>query len=328
MNQQISNTAPHWRATMTWRSLRLPVLLAMLAVCAQAQTQTCPVGQEDVGGVCHAVCAEGQARVTSSVVEVGSGPATGCFSDVLASYAKACENMGWLADSLGTFLHLGELVCGIPSQLYPDTGRIQSGSSCFLAGSADRLCTDMYGDPPVFPKAEDHPNVNQFSERGGNHLSDSFVANCARGGNVPGGYPPGHNLNGETECTCDLDSHIGTWPDCTAFPTGLTSAEREGVRTCANQGWDVSTGTAFFKCDIPLISGEGTFDECFFGPGTPQCADVFGAEFAFPEQEDSVRYVFSCGAGMFPAGANTNGATECTAHLRLRLRLFLEGPLR
>ncbi len=48
-------------------------------------------------------------------------------------------------------------------------------------------------------------------------------------------------------------------------------------------------------------------------------------------------YVFNCGAGMSPAGANLDGATECILQqqepdqeptLLLRLRLFLEGPLR
>ena len=41
------------------------------------------------------------------------------------------------------------------------------------------------------------------------------MANCAGGGTIPGAIPPGINMNGETECTCDSNSgYVGDWPDC------------------------------------------------------------------------------------------------------------------
>ncbi len=285
----------------------------------------------------------------------------------------------------------------------------------------------MFGDPPVFPKAAEHPSVRVV---GGVLVKDRFVANCDRDGAAPGGYPPDKNIDGEYECSCDLDSHIGAWPDCVAAPD-LNRAQREAVSACLSQGWTASTTTSPIKCEIPLTSG-GTdgmsHDGCFFSGGAPLCDEVFGAEYAFPaalsplvqglvagfrdiedlhpatlgpaaaayanavlgryRREDGyidgaishsgslnvaiggehllievfrdngipfsltdasnndklnelVRttfdmipqrkpYVFNCGAGMSPARANTNGATECVrqTNLFLRLRVFLEGPLR
>ncbi len=304
---------------------------AFVANSAQAQTMMCPAGQENVRGICQNVCSEGQTRITSS--RVLEERQTGCFDNALISILDDCEDAGWAGrEATGVPFGGGTLGCEIPSVLIRGAARDRrsAGDLCYIVqgggGTISPItCAAMYGNPPVFPKKADHPDV-----RAGNSAS-AFIANCDPDGAVPGGYPPNHNLNGETECTCNRASHIGTWPNCTAFPTGLTPAEREGIHTCADQGWTISTATAFFKCDIPLISGEETFDECFFGPGTPQCADVFGAtELAFPKKEDSVRYVFDCGEGMIPAGANLNGATECIRqpYLQLRLRLFLEGPLR
>ncbi len=142
----------------------------------------------------------------------------------------------------------------------------------------------MYGNPPVFPKAEDHPNVvSPIHPSVDGSGDDYFHANCDRDGGVPGGYPPDHNINGETECACDLDSHIGEWPDCVAAPD-LTRAQRQGVGTCASQGWNVSTATDAIKCEIPLTSGGMDFPGgCFFDEGTPLCADVFGETYAFPD---------------------------------------------
>ena len=73
----------------------------------------------------------------------------------------------------------------------------------------------MYGDPPQFPKKTDFPDLG---------ASDYFVANCSRGGTIPGAIPPGINMNGETECTCDSNSgYVGDWPDC------IKCDEGEGV---------------------------------------------------------------------------------------------------
>ncbi len=275
---------------------------AMMLAAADALAQTS--GNE---------CAAGTESVTAHST-------TACLPSAAAQAFRDCRDAGWTVMLTAT-----SSVCSMPFRLYGATQNSGvSGSDCLIHGiMSTTACSDIFGTPPKFPKASDHTDVvvNDINTK-------RFQANCDLSGNAPGGYPPDHNLNGETECVCDRASYVDPWPNCTPFPTGLTSAEREGIRACTDQGWTISTATAYFKCDIPLTSGEGNSDGCVFGEGTPQCADVFGEQIILPEKEDSVRYVFSCGAGMSPAGANLNGATECVQNLLLRLRLFLEGPLR
>ncbi len=242
----------------------MAALCFAFAETAQAQTEECP---------------EGETRVTST------NNGAGCFPNAAVDILMQCEAAGWLGrETPGTFVGRGELGCGIPSLLYTsDTA--SSGFFCFLQEQSslgvNRSCTAMYGDPPVFPKAADHPNV----QTDGLSAGPRFVANCDQDGDAPGGYPPDRNLNGETECVCNPNSHFGDWPDCTAFPTGATAADRAKALKCVAQGWTISTGTAPIKCEVPLTSGGAVFDGCFFGSGSPLCADVFGTEFAVPEKE-------------------------------------------
>ncbi len=436
MNRQIINITPPPPTAL--RICAAVILACAFANSAYAQTEcaadkplmnegvcvaSCPSGREAVRGTCYAVCAAGETRVTHpNRVPVN----TGCFADATAKMLSDCEAAGWGSRTaiLLDFFQLGT-GCLIPSR------QVGHGSSDACNTNLGRapFCTDVYGAPPVFPKAADHTDVTASSGK-------TFVANCNRDGTVPGGYPPNHNLNGETECACNRDSHVGDWPDCAAFPVSLTAADRAMARTCVARGWSISTATAAsIKCEVPLTSGEDTFDGCFLGgQDSPLCADVFGAGFALPAREvpqlvlnlanafdaklsaqlgDVVRaaapvyaeavwarhngdpnyadgpinnhnsnsdadksniavqvaapvftahgipfnwgldvsripaairlaysripvavpYVFNCGEGMFPTTVNTYGATACAAtdprmRLRLRLRIFLEGPLR
>ncbi len=434
-------------------AMMLACAFAFAASSAQAQTEcptdrpltngdacvaNCPDGRENVRGICRDVCAEGEIRLTSQ--RPGAEWNTGCFPASVGPILDACEDAGWAGrEDAGAFFGLGEVICRIPSELLISTGTAaSSGSQCYMHGDTSPACQSMYGDPPVFPKATDHPNVNRF-DINGNAIGDHFVANCDRDGSVPGGYPPNHNIGGAIECSCNLDSHIGEYPDCVAAPT-LTRAQREAVSACVSQGWTISTTTAPIQCEIPLTSGGTDYPGgCFFSGGEPLCAEVFGEEHDFPVRmlsglagnlfngfkaiadlsgnplyiktaagvyRDAVLaryegdsdylagplanieansdgdnstivitvsgkvftdneipfdysgsgtnqaarlaalpglitaafamipvrqpYVFNCGEGMSPAGANLNGATECVrqTNLRLRLRLFLEGPLR
>ncbi len=412
MKRQIINTAAPLKI--------YGICATMMCACAfaannaSAQTEPCPN--------------EGETRLSKSF---GGGVSdTGCVPDDAVAIMEDCEEAGWLGLNAGTTTpSLKWVVCGLPSQLFNETGFTGATSCWILRGASIRepSCVNMFGDPPVFPRTADHPNVQTD---GVSTSPNVFVANCDRNGAVPGGYPPDKNIDGEYECSCDLDSHIGAWPDCVAAPD-LNRAQREAVSACLSQGWTVSTTTSPIKCEIPLTSG-GTdgmsHDGCFFSGGTPLCDEVFGAEYAFPAalsplaqglvdgfrnvgdlqtdtygaaaaayadavlgryrgesnyidgaishrgslrtaiggkfllaevfqdngipfspgeantdaklmeairaafEEIPVRepYVFNCGAGMIPARANTNGATECVrqTNLFLRLRVFLEGPLR
>ena len=106
------------------------------------------------------------------------------------------------------FISFGELTCDIPSVLYKDNGANLFGDVCNIHGAENAYpsCTLLYGDPPQFPKKADFPDLG---------TNDYFVANCSRGGTIPGAIPPGINMNSEMECTCDRNSgYVGNWPDC------------------------------------------------------------------------------------------------------------------
>ena len=153
----------------------------------------------------------------------------GCFSNELVDIYDDCKAAGWGKGSAsGFFPQFGELACNIPSALYEDDGDGKDrfiGEACNIHGaeSAYPSCTLLYGDPPQFLKKTDFPDL-------GNGV---FVANCSRGGTIPGAIPPGINMNGETECTCDSASgYVGDWPNC-ACPIGATANEN-GVCVCPN----------------------------------------------------------------------------------------------
>ncbi len=200
----------------------LKVCAAMMLACAfafaanSAQAQTnCPDGQENVRGTCRAVCAEGEIRITSQ--KPGEAWNTGCFPASVGAILDDCEDAGWAGREAASIYSLGDAACEIPSAIFTSTGTaVSSGSECFVHGGKNPDCKSMYGDPPVFPKAAEHPNVNKIV--GGNALGDFFFANCDRDGEVPGGYPPDHNLNGATECVCNPSSHWGDWPNCAPGP--------------------------------------------------------------------------------------------------------------
>ncbi len=275
MKRQLINTA----ALLKICGICAAITFALVANSAQAQTM-CPAGQENVRGICQTICSEGQTRVTSP--HVAEERNTGCFDNALISILDDCEEAGWDGREAVALYGSGHLACMIPSVLWTGTSGLDraAADSCYIArGStvANVSCALMYGDPPVFPKAEDHPTVRPQVAG-----TDVFIANCDQNGNVPGGYPPDHNLNGETECSCGSDPYIGVWPNCVAMPT-LTRGQREGARACIREGWDISTATAAPQCEIPLTSGGTDYDGCFFGESAPRCADVFGAEYAFPD---------------------------------------------
>ncbi len=281
----------------------------LYAICA-AMMLACAFAANSASAQTQAECPAGQTRLTK---EIGFGVPddTGCVPNDAVAIMRDCEKAGWAGlDTTTTEPNAQFVTCGIPSQLYTETGSEASPFCWIIRGDSFRLlnCANMYGNPPVFPKAADHPNLNTD---GSTPSPGAFVANCNRDGAVPGGYPPTHNIGGATECSCDLNSHIGEWPDCVAAPT-LTRAQREAVRACTNQGWTISTTTSPIQCEIPLISGDGTkYPGCFFSGGAPLCADAFGAEYAFPDSlppqvqglVDGFRLIDTLRAGAIAAAA-------------------------
>ena len=189
-----------------------------------------------------------------------------CIPDAAAQIYQACGDAGWTAvpsDTLSsclipiTYAGSDEQECGI----FVKDGREFSTFSVVP-------CVDVFGDPPVFPRAADHPEVPSSG------AGERFVANCdedENGNEIPNGYPPEHNLDGETECGC-AEGYVGPWPNCVELTPGLV---------CTLQGWTHDSGTG--KCRIPLTSGGTDYDGCFLsGGGAPQCADVFGEGLEIP----------------------------------------------
>ena len=178
----------------------------------------CPTGEEAVDGICDVPCTDsGQRRVHSLVHSAFSA----CVPLSDARALAECESAGWSArdgDS-GTTPISGVLRCGIPSNLYGAGSNIQG--TCWLRNGdepltdADIPCLKIYGNPPVYPRAVDHPDVVDRSDLDNLKF---FVSHCAvdKDGNaIAGGWPPAANEDGATACGCDSENgYGGAWPNC------------------------------------------------------------------------------------------------------------------
>ena len=94
-----------------------------------------------------------------------------------------------------------------------------------------------------------------------------------------------------------------------------------GESQCRDKGWTVGTIGADKHCpilinDASLSGNQGHFNFCLLGNQQfgRRCAVVFGSNFQFPQKPtdgSNPRYVYNCGSGKVPSGANTIGATKC-----------------
>ncbi len=146
-------------------------------------------------------CPAGQTLVTASDSSI-------CLPSAATQTVMDCQNANWLV-----LLNSPDAFCSIPYLLYGADQAIRTtDTDCLIHGTSDKTaCAELFGDPPNFPNANDHPNVVVSGN------TDDFVANCDLDGNAPGGYPPDHNTGGATECICG-DGYLGTWPACVAIP--------------------------------------------------------------------------------------------------------------
>ena len=103
-------------------------------------------------------------------------------------------------------------------------------------------------------------------------------------------------------------------------PSGIDSAARD----CAAKGWTLGFHNAdSLSCAIEWRneSGAATGNDCHItasgataGGGNPACADIFGSPTVFPKATSPrVRYIYNCGAGMFPETVNLLGETACAS---------------
>ena len=223
---------------------------------------TCPSGQVMIDGICDVACPEGQRRVHSLVHAAFSA----CVPLAAARALVDCENAGWSARDLDsqTIPSTGQLRCGIPSDLHGN-GRNQGTCSLYNNGNEitddERPCLKIYGDPPVYPRSEEHPNVDRSATPPGTQY---FVSHCAEdkdGNAIAGGWPAAANEDGATACRCDTENRYGgNWPNCEIDFAGiLVSAVKAG--DAAETRWALAGLTSpYTESDggIPLLIAAAT----------------------------------------------------------------------
>ena len=233
-----------------------------------ACVEACPSGEEMVDGICDVKCPEGQRQVHSLIHHSFSG----CVPLADARSLVECENAGWSArdtDS-GTIPSNGQLRCGIPSNLYGAGSNIQG--TCWLRNGNTPLtdaqlpCLKIYGDPPVYPRAEEHPNVVDRNR----NPPEYFVSHCAMdkdGGAIAGGWPAAENLGGVTSCGCDSENgYGGPWPNCEVCAYNETVDDNYGTCGTCPEGFLAEDWGCVDECSTgKLIQEGGCVDNCSLG---------------------------------------------------------------
>ena len=176
---------------------------------------------------------------------------------------------------------------------------------CYFSGANAPQCANVFGKNPVFPVAD-----------------AAFIYNCDPSGRT-GLLPSTINRIEATECACSGGQEpvagfcVFACPSDQSRVNGVCVPDSlaPAAQKCANANrqFSVSDGGS---CEVPVRpGGGGVFSRCYFsGSFTPQCADVFGPDLAFPA-ELSAPAVYDCDpsrqTGFLPSTINTVAATEC-----------------
>ena len=270
--------------------------------------RVCPEGARVVQGACTcfgagkglidgacAVCPEGAAVVGGACAcPPGQEAAAGfCVSSAIAPATQKCAAAGW------DFSPGAGGTCGARVTLA--NGNAFNG--CHLSGAFVPQCADVFGADLDFPA----PVVE-----GGATLR--FVYNCDPRG-TSGKRPATVNTVGATSCCSD--GQVATRATGGACLTVERAAEAE---KCMRAGWEFSAADGGVCAAPVMLGGANAFAHCHFsGAFIPQCADVFGAELAFPTKPRPpaavAALVYNCDpdgdSGLLPATINTVGATKC-----------------
>ena len=171
-----------------------------------------------------------------------------------------------------------------------------------------------------------------FPQRPADGGSPYYAINCGTAsGAVPAhnGLLPAGMATGATDCYCEDSTAVRF--DATTIDNGggvtlryggvcLSGESARAAAACEGAGWSLTSDSKGWQCAIPVMRGTlstGSSEGCYLsGVATvalPQCSEVFGGSFAFPEKPTGTapRYVFDCGTKMTPEGANLDGATIC-----------------
>ena len=241
---------------------------------------------------------------------------------VAGTLANKCKAKGWRVTVQFGSLNLCKV--GSANGLVSDTFLgSRFAEDCLLTENprpGDEGCHLQFGSEVDFP------------QRPADGSSPFYAFNCgtAHGGvPVENGLIPASAPNGATNCYCE-DS-TATHFDATTIDNGagvtlrydgvcLSGESARAAAACEGAGWSLTSDSKGWQCAIPVMRGTlsaGSSEGCYLsGVATvalPQCSEVFGGSFAFPEKPTGTapRYVFDCGTKMTPEGANLDGATIC-----------------
>ena len=256
-------------------------------------TCQCPAAMVYVDGECVEATAENKCKAAGWSVTVQFGS------------LKFCEGPSFANGIVGTF---------------PGTRFTDNCISVDNPRPGDDGCHLFVGADLNFPVRPADGNVPHYA------------INC---GTASGGTPanngliPASTANGATNCYCEdsTATHFGA----TVTDNGggvtlryggvcLSGESARAAAACEGAGWSLTSDSKGWQCAIPVMRGTlsaGSSEGCYLsGVATvalPQCSEVFGGSFAFPEKPTGTapRYVFDCGTKMTPEGANLDGATIC-----------------
>ena len=244
---------------------------------------------------------------------------------VEATAINKCKAKGWDTERFGDLDLCGvNFVNGLLANLTGD----RFTENCILNPRLpeDESCRIQLGASLNFPQRPADGSSPHYAYNCGSTRGSSGLVSANNG------LLPASAADGATNCYCEdsTATHFGATVT-TTIDNGagvtlsyggvcLSGESARAAAACEGAGWSLTSDSKGWQCAIPVMRGTlstGSSEGCYLsGVATvalPQCSEVFGGSFAFPEKPTGTapRYVFDCGTKMTPEGANLDGATIC-----------------
>ena len=244
---------------------------------------------------------------------------------VEATAINKCKAKGWDTERFGDLDLCGvNFVNGLLANLTGD----RFTNNCILNPRLpeDESCRIQLGASLNFPQRPADGSSPHYAYNCGSTRGSSGLVSANNG------LLPASAADGATNCYCEdsTATHFGATVT-TTIDNGagvtlsyggvcLSGESARAAAACEGAGWSLTSDSKGWQCAIPVMRGTlstGSSEGCYLsGVATvalPQCSEVFGGSFAFPEKPTGTapRYVFDCGTKMTPEGANLDGATIC-----------------
>ena len=234
---------------------------------------------------------------------VNSGGATECVCDdenmiwldggcAPATGRNKCRAKGWeIRDVGGADVCAVRSVNAVVSTLVAPAARISEHCNIDLYDGGE--CHNIFGPNLEFPRRPADKSATPY-----------YVYNCGADDGRRG-LIPAAAASGATECGCPSGFNrrggvaVSDGGVSAQVGGGCFSGEADrAAEACEQNGWEVSLDENGWKCDIPVTDGTTEAEACYFtGERAPQCAEVFGDDFQFPQKPPSgepPRYVYGC----------------------------------